>query len=108
MSQLPQLPRDQVPQGVSREVADQSRRPMHVLEHAVGVIFDVDPEVLLEACVPSLGKVLDSELAVKKLLLELEPENDVQRVSRLVGLDANERRVDPVDCSVERVRVDAR
>ena len=51
---LPQLPGDEVAQRVGGEVPDQPGRPVHVLQHAVDVIVDRDPEVLLKARVPCL------------------------------------------------------
>src|SRR2546430_17723411 len=44
-----------------REVAEQSDRPVHVLEHAVRVVRNVHAEVLLHARVPDLGQVGDGE-----------------------------------------------
>ena len=101
---LPQLPGDEVAQGVGGEVPDQPRRPVHVLQHAVGVIVDGDAEVLLKARVPCLGQVADGERPIDQALLELEAQDDVQRVGGLVGLDADVAGLDPVDRAVERGR----
>src|SRR5512145_432780 len=42
----PDLERDDVPERVRREVADAALRPVDVLQHAVGVVRDVDAEEL--------------------------------------------------------------
>ena len=43
------------------------------------------------------GKVVDGEPSREMLLLELEPEDDVEPVARLVCIDADERAANPVD-----------
>ena len=57
---------------------------MDVLQHAVGVGVDGEAEQLLEASVPRLRGVGGIQRAVDQLLLELEAQDDVQRVGRLV------------------------
>ena len=104
---LPQLAGDQVAERVGREVADQPGRPVHVLEHALGVVGHVEPEVLLQPGVPGLGQIGDLEPVLDQLLLELEAQHDVQPVGHLVGLDPDERALDPVHRAVEGVGVDA-
>ena len=55
---------------------------------------------------PRLGQVLRVERALDQPLLELEAEDDVQAVRRLVGLDADEAGLGAVDGGEERVEVD--
>src|SRR6185437_10271407 len=74
---LPQLPGDEVAQRIGGEVTDQPGRPMHVLQHAVEVTFDGNPEVLLKPAVPCLGQVAHGECPVDEPLLELEAQDDV-------------------------------
>ncbi len=95
MDPLPELARDQVAERVGREVADQPGRPVHVLEHAVGVVGHLEPEVLPEPRVPRLGQIGDRQPALDQLLLELEAQDDVQAVGRLVGLDPDEATAAP-------------
>ena len=45
--------------------------------------------------VPLLGELVEVDIAADQLLLELEPQDDVQVVRGLVGLDADERGLDP-------------
>ena len=59
------------------------------------------PEELLEPRVPGVGQVLDREPAGQELLLELEAEDHVQPVARLVGIDPDERAADAVHRAVE-------
>ena len=79
---------------------------MHVLEDAVGVRRHVDAEELLHPRVPDLRQVLERDRPGDQLLLELEAEDDVQRVRRLVGVDADQARLGAVDRADERVEVD--
>src|SRR5579859_2929156 len=73
---LPELSGDDVAEGVGREVADRPARPVHVLEHAVGDVGDVDPEVLVDLRVPRLTRVRGSETPADEILLELEAQDD--------------------------------
>ena len=52
------------------------------------------------------GRSSSGELAGEDLLLQLEAQDDVQVVGRLVGLDADERRLHLVDRPVEVVELD--
>ena len=61
---------------------------------------------LLEARVPGVGKVGDGEPAREELLLELEAEDDVEAVARLVGVDADERAANAVDRAMELLERD--
>ena len=103
---VPQLARDQVPERVGWEIADQSGRPVNVLEDPVGVVGDVEPEIVLDPSVPCLRQVGHGEPILDQLLLKLEAQHDVQPVRRLVGLDPDERRLDVVDRAVQRVGID--
>ena len=103
---LPELAADDVAERVRGEVADRADRPMHVLKHAEPVVRRLDAEVLAHALVPHRGQVLELDRPCDQLLLELEAEDDVQVVRRLVGLDANQRRLDPVDRAVPVLELD--
>ena len=97
---LPDLGGDQVAERVGREVADRAARPVDVLQHALGVVRHVDPQVVVHPAVPLLGQLLERELVVEHRLLELEAEDDVQVVGRLVRLDPDQRRLDEVGLAV--------
>src|SRR5829696_5598901 len=97
---LPKLAGDDGAERVGGEVADHADRPMHVLEHADGIVRRLDAEVLLHPLVPDLRQVSEIEGAGQELLLELEAEDDVEVVGRLVRLDPDQRRLDPVDRAV--------
>ena len=99
-------PEIDVAERVRGEVADRPDRPVHVLEHAEPVVRRLDAEVLAHALVPHLGQLLELDRPRDQLLLELEAEDDVQVVRRLVGLDANQRRLDPVDRAVPVLELD--
>ncbi len=100
-SRLPELTGDHVAERVGGEVAERGRRPMHVLEHAVGVVGDLDPEVLARQDRPRFGQVGDLEPALEELELELEADEHVEVVGQLVGLDADQRRPHPVGGAVQ-------
>ena len=64
---------------------------------AAQVVGHVDPEHRAHLVRPRRGQVGRVERALDELELELEAQDDVQRVGQLVGLDADERRRDDVD-----------
>ena len=99
---LPDLHREDAPEQVRREVAEVAGRPVAVLEDSLTVVGHLQPEELLEARIPGLGEVGDREPAGDELALELEAEDHVQPVARLVGVDADERAVRAVHGPVER------
>ena len=103
----PQLGGDQVPERVRREVAEQPGAPVHVLQHALGGVGHVDAEQPVHALVPRRRQVVDRERALDQRQLELEAQDDVEVVGRLVGVDADQRALDGVDRAVEGVGVDA-
>ena len=105
---LPELPGDDVPERVRREVADRADGPVHVLEHAEGVVRRLDAEIVPHPLVPDLRQLLQLDRVGQQLLLELEAEDDVQVVGRLVRLDADQRGRDPVDGAVPVVERGAR
>ena len=74
----------------------------------MGVVGNREAEIAQEALVPSLGQVLDGDSTVDQLLLELEAQDDVHAVRRLVSLDADERRPHPVDRTIEGLRFQTR
>ena len=92
LDDAPDLDRERVPERVGREVAVRRARPVHVLEHAARVVGHLDAEELPHPRVPRLRQVGERELAGDELLLELEAEDDVQRVGDLVGVDADQAR----------------
>src|SRR5262249_29604328 len=101
----PDLPADHVPERIRREVAEAAARPVHVLQHAVPVVGDVDVEVAVHHLVPQTRQVAQVE-AVHDLLLELETQDDVEVVRRLVRLDADQPGPDVVDRAEPPLLVD--
>ena len=102
---FPDLDAHHVAERVGREVAEAAARPVNVLEHAVRVVGNLDAEVARHRLVPHLRQLAQVE-AAHDLLLELEAEDDVQVVRRLVGLDADQPRPDVVDRPEPRLLVD--
>src|SRR5689334_15195665 len=92
---------------VRREVADAPGRPVRVLQDSLGVVRHLDAEVLVHLLVPHLRQVAHRDAAVDEILLELEAKDHMHAVGDLVGLDANQRRVDAVDPGEEAVELDA-
>src|SRR5918994_2616085 len=97
---LPQLPGDDVAERVGGEVPDRADGPVHDLEHAERVVRRLHAQVVLHPLVPDLRQLLEVDRVGEQLLLELEAEDDVEVVRRLVRLDADQRRLDPVDRAV--------
>ena len=79
---------------------------MHVLEDAERIVRRLDPEIVLHPLVPDLGQFLEVDRVGEQLLLELEAEDDVEVVGRLVGLDPDQRGLDPVDGAVPVLELD--
>src|SRR4051794_31997268 len=102
---LPDLRRDQVAERVRREVADRAARPVDVLQNSLRVVGDADPEVVPHPAVPLVRKLLEREVVGQHRLLELEAQDDVEVVRRLVGLDTDEGRLDDVDLAVPALDV---
>ena len=73
---------------------------MHVLEHAERVARHLDAQVVVHPAVPLLRELLERELVAEHRLLQLEAQDDVQVVRRLVGLDPDQRRLDEVGLAV--------
>mmetsp|Transcript_8164 Transcript_8164/g.19887 ORF Transcript_8164/g.19887 Transcript_8164/m.19887 type:complete len:341 (-) Transcript_8164:592-1614(-) len=78
-------------QRVRREVPERAPGPVDVLQHALLVRSRHYPEVLLHPRVPHGREVVDGDLAREEVPLDLEPQDHVQRVRHLVGVDADER-----------------
>jgi hypothetical protein len=93
----------EVAERVGGEVADRAVGPVDVLEAAAGVVGRGEAEVLAHLFVPRAGDVVWGEVAGEHGLLELEPEEDVEVVGGLVGVDADERGADVVDREDELV-----
>jgi hypothetical protein len=89
-NELPELAGDHVAKRVRREVAERPGGPVDVLEHAVGVVGDLDPKHLLRLRPPSLGKIGRREALLDELQLQLEAQRDVEVVGDLIRLDPDE------------------
>ena len=72
----------------------------------MAVVGHLDAEQIEHPGAPRIGKVLRIEGALDELLLELEAQDDVEAVRRLVGLDADEPGLGAVDRGEERLEVD--
>ena len=79
---------------------------MGVLQDALGVVRHRHPQQPGHPLVPGVGEVVDRQRALDQRQLQLEAQDDVQVVRRLVRLDADQRRLHGVDRAVERPGVD--
>src|SRR5262249_14224419 len=98
---LPDLHREDRAEQVRGEVAEATAGPVRILQDAERVVRDGEAQQLLEPGVPGVREILDGKTAGQQLLLELEAEDHVQPVARLVGVDAHERAPDTIDRAVE-------
>src|SRR4029077_10380553 len=98
---LPELDADPAPERVRGEVAEVRVCPVDVLEHAVEDPGRLDAQVVAELRVERLRQVGGSDLPREHLPLELEAEDDVQRIGDLVGVHADQARRDAVDRAME-------
>src|SRR5437868_359151 len=74
---------------------------MNVLQDAVDDVLRLDAEVVAELRVEGLGQVGGRDGAREQLPLELEANDDVERVRDLVGLDADRARRNLVERAME-------
>src|ERR671925_38684 len=80
---------------------------MRVLEDALRVVWDLDPEVLPHQLIPLVRQIAQRDAAVADVLFELEAQDDVHPIGDLVGLNADQRRAHTVDPGEEGVERDA-
>ena len=92
LHRLPQLGRDQAAERVAGEVAEAARAPVHVLQAAERVGGNLDAEQAAHPLAPRAGQIPDGELARDQRELELEAQDDMQRVGERVGRDADRAR----------------
>src|SRR5262249_3148129 len=103
---IPDLHRDDVPELVRREVADQPDRPVHVLEDAVRIVRHVDAEVLLHSRIPRRRQIANGQRPGEQLQLELEAQDDVEPIRDLVRIAAERTGPDRIHRADERLLVD--
>ena len=89
LHRLPQLGRDQAAERVAREVAEAAGAPVHVLQAAERVGGDLDAEQAPHPLAPRRRQVGDREVALDQRELELEAQDDVQRIGQRIGGDAD-------------------
>ena len=98
---FPELHGDHVPERVGREVAETRVGPMHVLQDSVDDTLRLDSEVFTELRVERLRQVRREDVSREHLPLELEAQNDMERVGHLVCVHAAHARLDPVERAVK-------
>ena len=86
----------QIPQCVGGEVAEAAKGPVDVLEAATGVVGDFEAEEFFEEFVPRGREVADGKITLKELGFQFKAEKNVEIVSDLVGLDADEGALDSI------------
>src|SRR3954447_14534407 len=103
---VPELAGDDVAEAVGGEVAERAAGPMDVLEDAMSVVGDLEPEVVAIAGIPGLRQFRQLQVPVEDLQLELEADQDVKVVGHLVRLDPDKRTLHPVGGALETRHVD--
>ncbi|OPZ17663.1 MAG: hypothetical protein BWZ10_01160 [candidate division BRC1 bacterium ADurb.BinA364] len=81
---------------------------MNVLQNSLRVVGRLDSEQFLHFGVPQRGQLGDSDFLLHQRRLDFEAQNDMQRIRRLIGFDADERRPHDVDRAIEIVGSDPR
>jgi hypothetical protein len=75
-----------------------------VLQTALGVVLRANTQILLHPVVPDRGHLTDRQVTADEVSFYLPPEDDVEVVGQLVGLDPDEIVVVHAVCGlVERV-----
>jgi hypothetical protein len=103
-----QLRRQHGAQRVAREVAEGAAGPVDVLQAAQPVVGRNDAEEIPHPLVPGARQVAHGEVARDQRAFEAVAQDDVQRVGRLVGLDADEAALDAAVDAHEVVRGERR
>src|SRR5262245_39155069 len=93
---------EEIPKSISREVANESIRPMHVLENSLRVVGGNDTERCLHPRIPGLGQVGQGKPPFDKIALQLKAEQNVEIVGYLIGFYANQGWLYAVDRAIER------
>ena len=91
----------EISERVRREITEGAERPVHVLQHAFRIVGGDDAQVFLHFLVPDPRQVFRARPAFNEILLDFEPEHDVEIVGELIGLDSNQRRLYAIDGRVE-------
>src|SRR2546430_2271494 len=105
---LPKLHGDDVPERVGGEVPEVGVRPVDVLQHALDDVRRLDAQVLAELRGERLRQVGRGHGSREQLPLELEAQDDVERVRDLVGIHADQARRDAVERTVKFLERDGR
>ena len=95
-------------QGVGREIAKLAGVPVDVLHAPILVVRRLDAEGRRHARPPRAGKIRNREIAGEQRALEPVAQDDVERIGRFVGLDADEPGLDADIEAAEIVRLPAR
>ena len=74
---------------------------MHVLQDSVDDTLRLDSEVFTELRVERLRQVRREDVSREHLPLELEAQDDMERVGHLVRVHAAHARLDPVERAVK-------
>ena len=74
---------------------------MHVLENALGIPPRNDVQVAPHLLTPDVRQLLHARSAFHQVLLDLEPQHDVEVIRQLVSFDADQRWFHPVDRGIE-------
>src|SRR5215217_5485070 len=92
------LRRINVAQSVGRKISDETLCPMHVLQATCAMILRRHAKVALIRFSPCVREISGDEISREQCTLELEANHDVHVVRDFIGLDANDARLDTIDC----------
>ena len=98
---VPDLGREQVPQGIGGEVTKGALGPVDILQHALRVIGGNHTQVGLHLRVPGFGQVGHLEVLGEQSDFQLEAQDDVEVVGDLIGFHPDEGGFHPVERPVE-------
>ncbi len=96
---------EDIPESVSLEVsADRPGKPVHILHHAVSVIWWNDAQVRPVALAPGFSQVTHRQGSFQQGDLEIEAQHDMQVVGDFVGFGADQCAGDFVYCPVKFIQ----
>ncbi len=88
-------------QRITREITKGTLAPVNILQHAHSIIRYIYTQIFLVETIPGGGQLSHRQTAVQKLLFQFVAHHDVQRISQLVSLRADQTGLYAIYSAVE-------
>src|SRR5215469_12556611 len=94
-----QLSSIQITEGVSREIAQCTVTPMHILKNPAPIVWYLQIEKLLKLGIPGFGQVFYFQSPLNQIQFDLKSKQNVEIVCYFVRFNPNKRGSDPLNSS---------